>query len=207
MDRLVTRTPDASFGEAAVGFTYTPTGLRATMTDGSGTTSYGYDNQNRVLTKTTVAGRLTYTYDGAGNRLSAMSSNMGGTNVAYTYDELNRIKTVVDNGGPAQTSYSYDAVGNVTSTMLPNGAMVAPQYDAMNRMTYLAFPSNQTSGPLAGLAQKTFNSIRVSWDLIGLSSETRSSLVARPSSFLSSLPSSNLLMASNVISAIKIWRN
>jgi YD repeat-containing protein len=38
MDRLSTRTPDVSFGEVAVSYTYWPDGQRKTMTDASGTT-------------------------------------------------------------------------------------------------------------------------------------------------------------------------
>ena len=48
-------------------FTYTSTGKRATMTDASGPTSYTYDNQDRLKTKVTPQGTLTYGYDAAGN--------------------------------------------------------------------------------------------------------------------------------------------
>jgi len=68
------------------------------MADARGTTSYGYDNQNRVVTKTAAAGKLTYTYDASGNRVSVASSNAGGTSMAYSYDGLNRLSTVVDHG-------------------------------------------------------------------------------------------------------------
>ncbi|MGA2435799.1 MAG: DUF6531 domain-containing protein, partial [Bryobacteraceae bacterium] len=74
LDRLLSRTPDPSFNEPATVFTYKPTGQRATMADASGTTAYGYDNQNRLLTKATPFGTLSYTYDAAGNRLSMLSS-------------------------------------------------------------------------------------------------------------------------------------
>jgi RHS repeat-associated protein len=141
LDRLLMRTPDVSFGEAAVSFTYTSSGRRLTMTDGSGTTSYGYDNQDRLVSKTNGAGTLTYTYDTAGNRLTMVSSNANGTNAGYSYDELNRLKTVTDNGAGATTTYSYDVAGNLSGTTLPNGVQIAPQLDAMNRVTGLPVTS------------------------------------------------------------------
>ena len=41
--------------------TYTATGKRATMTDASGTTTYTYDSQDRLITKATPQGTPTYT--------------------------------------------------------------------------------------------------------------------------------------------------
>jgi RHS repeat-associated protein len=145
MNRLITRTPT---GETAVSYTYTPTGQRQTMTDGSGSTSYAYDNQNRLVSKTASAGALSYTYDAAGDRLTAVSSNAGGTNVTFTYDALSRLQTVVDKGvgGSANpATYTYDAVGNLTSVALPNGVTVTPGYDTMYRVKSLA----ATSAPAA----------------------------------------------------------
>jgi RHS repeat-associated protein len=139
MDRLLSRTPDASFSEPATTFTYTPTGQRATMTDASGTTSYSYDSLNRLLTKATPVGRLTYTYDVAGNRLSMVSSNVNGASASYTYDEMNRLKTVTAVG--KTTTYTYDAVGNLNQVALPNAVLVTPSRDTMNRITSLPVTS------------------------------------------------------------------
>src|SRR5260370_42598546 len=45
LNRLLSRTPDASFtGAATESFTYTSTGQRASMSDDSGTTTYTYNN-------------------------------------------------------------------------------------------------------------------------------------------------------------------
>jgi RHS repeat-associated protein len=174
MNRLLARTPT---GETAVSYTYTPTGQRQTMTDGSGSTSYAYDNQNRLVSKTASAGALSYTYDAAGDRLTAVSSNAGGTNVTFTYDALSRLQTVVDKGvgGSANpATYTYDAVGNLTSVALPNGVTVTPGYDTMYRVKSLAATSapaaaySYTYGPVGnrlsaqdgnGSAAYTYNSI------------------------------------------------
>lgn len=56
--------------------------------------------------------------------------------MGYSYDQLNRLQTVVDNGalaGQNQTTYSYDAVGNLSSATLPNGAAVTPTFDQMGK--------------------------------------------------------------------------
>ena len=77
------------------------------MTDASGTTQYAYDHQNRLVSKVTPsAGTLAYTYDTGGNRLTVLSSNTNGTSVGYTYDALNRLQTVTDNGAaPGQKDW------------------------------------------------------------------------------------------------------
>src|SRR5207248_9377557 len=98
VNRLTSKTPDASLNEPVVNFTYTGTGKRATMVDASGTTIYTYDNQDRLKTKATPQGTLTYTYDGAGNVASIVSSNPNGASMNYTWDELNRLASVIDNG-------------------------------------------------------------------------------------------------------------
>jgi len=83
------------------------------------TTNYAYDTRDRLLTKATTAGTLTYTYDAAGNMRSLISSNAGGASMTYTYDALNRLASVADASGT--TSYAYDAVGNLGGFIYPMG--------------------------------------------------------------------------------------
>ena len=78
--------------------------------------------RNFSLTKQTVArfwgpgikrtpeGTLSYTYYADGQVETITSSNPNGASVAYTYDDLDRLSTVVDNNLPGQntTSYAYD---------------------------------------------------------------------------------------------------
>ncbi|HEX4133776.1 MAG TPA: LamG-like jellyroll fold domain-containing protein, partial [Bryobacteraceae bacterium] len=140
LNRLITTTPDTTTGDATVSFTYTATGRRATMSDASGTTTYGYDNLDRLITKATPEGTLTYTYDAAGNLASMASSNANGASVAYTWDQLNRLSSVVDNRLPAgqnTTYYSYDPASNVATVTYPNGVQSTFTYDDLNRVTGL----------------------------------------------------------------------
>jgi RHS repeat-associated protein len=132
--RPTTRTPDASFSsEQPVTWTYSATGRRASMTDATGTTSYAYDQRDRLLTKSTTEGALTYTYDIAGNR-KTVRSDSGSYTVDYGYDALDRLASVTDNTvGGGTTSYHYDAGGRLSSYDYPNGTSTAIGYDTLNR--------------------------------------------------------------------------
>jgi len=137
LNRLVTETPDASYGEPAINFAYTPNGLLSQMIDGSGTTSYAYDSLDRITSKSTPAGTLNYTYDAVGN-VASMSSSPSGVSVNYSYDALNRLSTVVDNNLPAgqnTTTYTYDPASNLATATYPNGLQATYAYDQLNRLS------------------------------------------------------------------------
>lgn len=142
LHRLLTKTPDPSFSEPTIRFTYNPTGTRLSMTDASGTTNYtSYDNRNRLKTAVTPEGTLNYTYDAHSNLLTINSSNTNGASVTYTPDQLNRVGTVVDNRLLAQgvssatTTYTYYPVGTVRNyTYSTNTVQTAYTYDTLNRL-------------------------------------------------------------------------
>ena len=141
-NRLLSKTPDASFSAAPVTFTYTATGKRQTMTDPSGATTYNYDPQtDRLTSKQTPFGTISYTYDAAGNVTAISSSNANGAAMAYQYDKLNRLSTVTV-AGQSPTMYSYDDVGNLAGYTYPNGVSSTLQYDSLNRLTNLASNAN-----------------------------------------------------------------
>ena len=86
--------------DADVSYTYTATGQVHSITDGRGTTEFGYDVQNRLLWRndpdgpTTANGHtIEYEYDAIGNRSAVITPN---GDVTYTYDERNRLETVTD---------------------------------------------------------------------------------------------------------------
>jgi RHS repeat-associated protein len=144
LDRLLTRTPDSSYSEPVVSFTYTATGKRNSMTDASGTTTYTYDTLDRLTAKTTPEGTLNYTYDAASDVASMSSSNANGVSVGYTYDSLNRLSTVVDNHliGQNTTTYTYDTASNVATATYPNNLQSTFHYDQLNRLTALTTPNS-----------------------------------------------------------------
>ena len=70
------------------------------------------------------------------------SSNEHGVSAAYTWDDQNRLSTVVDNNlsGQNTTTYSYDNASNVATVKIPNGLTSTFTYDALNRLTELSTP-------------------------------------------------------------------
>jgi RHS repeat-associated protein len=70
------------------------------------------------------------------------SLNPHGVSVAYTYDDLNRLSTVVDNGlqGNQTTTYTYDDASNIATVKIPNGLTSTFTYDSLNRLTELSTP-------------------------------------------------------------------
>src|SRR4030095_13016947 len=121
LNRLLSRTSNHPNAPASnVSFTYTPSGQRATMVDASGVTTYSYDARDRLESKATPQGTLSYTYNAAGNVTSISSSNANGTAVAYRYDELNRLAEV-EEGANEITHYGYNEVGNLAHVSTANG--------------------------------------------------------------------------------------
>lgn len=138
--RLISKTPDASFNQPQVSFTYNDLGQRATMTDAVGATNYLYDARNRLQSKQTPFGTLSYTYDAAGSLKTTRSGNANGLSVDYSYDALNRLKTVKDNRlpmGANVTNYNYDEAGNLQNYVYPNQITTSYNYNSLNRLTNL----------------------------------------------------------------------
>ncbi len=178
------RAPDPTTGEPTVSFTYTATGKRQTMTDGSGTTNYTYDSMDRPITKATPEGTLNYSYDAAGHVASISSTNSNGASMAYTYDSLNRLETVVDSH-LGTTTYTYDDASNVATVTYPNGVQTAFTYDPLNRVSALA---TQTTGYSyqRDSAGKLTNGLELSnrqavWSYDGINRLTGESISAAPS--------------------------
>ena len=75
----------------------------------------------------------TYTYDLAGNRTSFVLTKNGEVvqNVTYTYDNLNRLATVSENG-ILQAIYTYDVNGNRASLTYANGVEESYAYNKAN---------------------------------------------------------------------------
>lgn len=133
-DRLLSRT----FTGGTETFTYTSSGMPATVTSAPGTWTFTYDARDRLASAASADGvTLTYAYDTAGNRTTLTSP--AGT-LAYSYDSLDRIASFTDPGG-GTTAYAYDDVGNVTGIDYPNGTSAVIAYDTRNRtqqVTHLA---------------------------------------------------------------------
>jgi RHS repeat-associated protein len=94
---------------SAFGYTYTPAGRRATVTEPGSVSSFSYDPIGRLIGEArtgTDAFTRTYEYDLAGNRTRMVTN---GAPIAYTYDVNDRMLSA------GSASYAYDARGNLVS--------------------------------------------------------------------------------------------
>lgn len=149
LNRLIERRATTTTTDLPTRFTYTATGQRKTMSSSVGTTTYAYDDRDRLLSKQTPAGTLTYTYDPVGNVLSLRSSTVNGASVDYTYDEAHRLTSVRQNGpAPGTTVYEYDLADNLIAQTLPNGVRTVVTRNAVDRVTALTLSRGATT--LAG---------------------------------------------------------
>ena len=100
-----------------------------------------YDDLGRLTGAVGSYGTFTYTYDGAGNRLTR---TMNGTLETYSYvPGTNRLSSFTDTDGENTTTYGYDANGNLTdigSTVLfynQNNRLVRVEEDSTIKGEYV----------------------------------------------------------------------
>lgn len=119
------------------------------------------DARGRVEYKDAQGVRLDYTYFANGLLQDVVSSDTGGVNVGYRYDEVNRLAHVDDASGPSgvlhTTDYSYDANGNLGSVTLPNGIEQTYGYDSLNRLRTLSVAQvTAMGGPVVGTVDHAY---------------------------------------------------
>lgn len=145
---------------STVKFTYDNNDSLTGMLDSVGTTGYTYDAVGRLMSST-----FTYTlnpasftvaysqYDENGNLTEL--TYPGNKKVIYTYDELNRLKTVtIDWLTPKPvTTYYYDDAGRLDYLVNFNGTITDYSYDNANRLTAL---DNKKSDNTTILASYSF---------------------------------------------------
>ncbi len=127
---------------STVHFTYDNNDSLVTMQDSVGTTGYGYDAVSRLTSST-----FTYTYNPASFTVAYSQYDENGNlteltypgnkKVIYTYDELNRLKTVKIDWLNQTATYYYDDAGRVTSLVNFNGTVTNYGYDNATRLTSL----------------------------------------------------------------------
>jgi len=135
--------------------------------------------------KATPEGTLNYAYDAAGN-LASMISSDGNLSVGYTWDELNRLSTVVDHrlNGSNTTTYTYDASNNLAAAAYPNGIQATFSYDTLNRSTGQSSRLGNYSyqlGPTGNRTSGTEQSGRsMTWNYDGICRLTSESISSDP---------------------------
>jgi len=117
----------------SVGYTYTPDGQVATMSDASGTSSYVYDPAGRLISYEDGAdATVSYGYDPDGDLTILGYPN--GQQVTQSYDDLDRLSSVTDWLGNT-TSFGYDADSDLTSTAYPNAISSSLSYDDADELS------------------------------------------------------------------------
>lgn len=119
--------PDSLGSTPTVSYAYDPKYPRlASMTDGIGTTGYGYYPINGTV--------------GAG-RLKTVAGSFPNSTITYTYDELGRV-SVRDINGSAETR-SFDLLGRLGTVVNPLGTFTY-NYDGLtSRLSRVDYPNGQ----------------------------------------------------------------
>jgi RHS repeat-associated protein len=141
-----------------VAYTYTDDSQRASMTDGTGTTTYTYDGLDRLTGQTAGDGQHTgYHYDDwdrvtAIDYPDALTATTVGSGTPPThvstgtvtrhYDNDDNLTSVSDWLGNT-TTFSYDANDNLTAITRPNGVNATYTYDDDSQLA--ALTDNTTS--------------------------------------------------------------
>jgi len=117
-----------------VSFAYTPNGLRQTMADGTGTTTYSYDQLNRLTGQSnpTSGQSVGYGYDLASNLTSIAYPN--GKTVTRGYDNANRLTSIADWLGHTST-LTPDPDSNTTAIGYANGITATNSFDAADQLS------------------------------------------------------------------------
>ena len=156
----------AAPGTADVGYAYDPNGNRTSMTDGTGTTTYAYDEADRLTSVTSPGPKtLGYRYDLDGNRTKIVYP--AGTAVTYAFDKAGRMISLAD-WASRSVAYTYFADGLVETATNPNATVASYAYDnarrlveirhggpagqVLDRLTYTLDPA----GTVTGLANGSF---------------------------------------------------
>jgi RHS repeat-associated protein len=118
-----------------VNYTLDKNGNHTQVVDNTGTTTYVYDEMDRIKSATNPNGQtVSYAYDGLGNVTTL--GYPGGRNVGYRYDVVERMAGLTDWGGRS-TNYTLDKSDRVTQIAHGNGATTGMSYDPAGRLQSL----------------------------------------------------------------------
>ncbi len=135
--------PDGS----SVTYVYDNNGNRTSMTDPNGTSLFGYDELNRLVsTVDSFNMRVDYDYDLVGNRVHVTYPDHTYPDdrmVTYGYDDANHLTSITDWEGRA-TNYTYEGL-RIKTVAFPNTVLETRDYDDAGRLegmntTHVGFP-------------------------------------------------------------------
>ena len=128
-------------------WSYSPAGLRESHSDGESGDAFAYDAAGRLTSaihEHSANEDESYSYDGAGNRLTAgdeaeyvydiANQLLEDPEYTYTYDANGNRRTRTAHVGGALTIYDYDSDNRLIRVTLPGGDWVSFAYDPMGRL-------------------------------------------------------------------------
>ena len=129
-DSLAQKSYTGTFADTpTVSYTYDPGYRRvATMTDGTGLTTYSYFPVNGAL--------------GSG-QLATVEGPLANDAITYTYDELGRVKSRTLVGTTHASTYAYDSLGRLATQTTHFGAFPYEYVGVTGRLSRLTYPSGQ----------------------------------------------------------------
>src|SRR5581483_10967426 len=116
-------------------FSYDADSNLTQMVDATGTTTWAYDNANRLTSESKGGSTVvSYGYDAVGKKgLLSTITDSNGRVITYSYTARNQLYQVSETAGTA--TYSYDANGNISGLTNQNGTTVTYGYDNASRLT------------------------------------------------------------------------
>jgi len=145
-----TPSPDGGTTPASVTtFTYNTNGTLKTIKDPlNNVTTFTYYPTGLINTIKDAKGNVTtYTYDARGNRLTVQDPLNGATKLTtFTYDTMNRVKTITYPGQTSSVTFHYDYRGRRDSVTDQNGNKTTYGYDDADHLTSIIDPQTPTPG-------------------------------------------------------------
>jgi RHS repeat-associated protein len=134
-----------SSGSTPVQFSYDPIGNLTGMIDGTGTTSFSYDQANRPVSVSYPDGHgIASSYDKGFLKTVTYPNGMM---VNYSYNNRRRISAVAWTvaGSNYFISFNYDLAGNLIKEVRANGVSTDYGYDKLNRVQSILHANGQNS--------------------------------------------------------------
>lgn len=120
-------------GSTDTSYEYDATGRRTQMTDETGASTYGYDDNGHLVSETNGAGaETTYTYTNSGDQATA--TYPGNRTVSYSYDDAGEMTGVTD-WNSHNSTFTWTPDGQVATRVDPNGMSELRTYDANGDVT------------------------------------------------------------------------
>ncbi|HEY1686274.1 MAG TPA: RHS repeat-associated core domain-containing protein [Tepidisphaeraceae bacterium] len=140
-------------------YTYDGDGRVSSMTTLAGTATYTYDAAGQLISAALPGGEtLTWIYDAAGNIISQTDTSAGTT--TFTTNKLNEYTTV------GNTTYTYDADGNLISSTT-GGQTTTYTYNIEQQLVSITSPSGTTTFTYDALGNRVAETVNgVTSDLL-----------------------------------------